>query len=72
MNSSPQPAYSDKNVTIHILGPYSVLEGDFPKSKVMEVTSYPVDGAEFSKAFKRGAWDGRKYLFSDRTQRFPT
>jgi superfamily II DNA or RNA helicase len=41
-------------------------------SVVDKVTSYKVKGYFFSKAFKRGKWDGRKRLFRKRTGAFPT
>jgi len=57
---------------IDIYGAGSVLTGDFPRSEVHKATSYPVEGARFSNAYKRGLWDGRKRLFNKRTGSFPT
>ena len=41
-------------------------------SAVDAVTSYPVAGAVYSKAFKKGHWDGRKRLLKKRGMAFPT
>jgi len=57
---------------IHIYGSMSVLKGDYPKSAIHIATSYPVAGAEWSKSYQRGLWDGRKRLFNKRTGAFPT
>ena len=59
-------------VTIDIYGPNSMIKGDFPLTDVRLATSYPVEGAHFSKAYKKGVWDGRKHLMSKRTGSFPT
>lgn len=72
MTSSLPETLSDNEVAIELYNHYAVLSGDYPASKVLEVASYPVEGAEFSKAYKRGAWDGRKYLFNARSRRFPS
>jgi superfamily II DNA or RNA helicase len=48
---------------------------EYPQSVVTAVdlaTSYLVEGHHWSKAFKRGKWDGRKRLFRKRTGAFPT
>lgn len=58
--------------TITIHGSYSTLKGEYPRSEVREELSFPVQGAEFSKAYKEGRWDGRKYLFNLRSGSFPT
>lgn len=58
--------------TITIHGSYSTLKGEYLKEDVREELSYPVQGAEFSKAYKQGRWDGRKHLFNLRTGSFPT
>lgn len=60
------------DATIHIYGPYSQLKGSYPVAVVKQATSYPVEGAFFSKAYKQGRWDGRKHLFNARTGAFPT
>lgn len=57
---------------IHIHGSYSILKGDYPQREVWKATSYPVEGASFSKAYKKGIWDGRKHLFNKTTGAFPT
>lgn len=59
-------------VVLEIFGPYTRIRGDFPKQAVREVTSYPVQGANFSEAFRRGVWDGRKHLFRASSNTFPT
>ncbi len=48
---------------------------EYPKEVVPavdKVTSWLVKGYFWSKAFKRGKWDGRKRLFRKRTGAFPT
>jgi len=57
-------------ITIH--GSQSVLKGEFNKKEIRKVTSYPVQGFQYSKAFKSGRWDGRKHLFRPRSGAFPT
>lgn len=57
---------------IHIHGPTSILKGPYPLMAVRQATSYPVEGAQFSKAYKKGLWDGRKHLFKTKTGAFPT
>ena len=58
--------------TIDIYGPMSIIKGDFPFKDVRQATSYMNDGAVFSKAFKKGLWDGRTHLMNKRTNAFPT
>jgi len=58
--------------TIHIFGPNSILKGDWPQDAVYLATSYLVEGSEWSKAFRKGVWDGRKGLLNKRTGAFPT
>lgn len=58
--------------TIEIFGPTSKLQGDFPLKAIRDATSYAVEGAEFSKAYRKGMWDGRKHLFKPATGAFPT
>lgn len=58
--------------TIDIYGPTSILKGDFDLDAVRAATSWRVEGAEYSKAYRRGAWDGRKHLFHAKTGAFPT
>lgn len=57
---------------IEIYGPTSVLSGDYPYAEVREATSWAVEGARYSKAYKKGLWDGRKHLFNTKTGSFPT
>lgn len=57
---------------IHIHGPNSVLSGEFPLDEIRAATSWRVEGAEYSKAYKKGIWDGRKNLFNSKTGAFPT
>jgi len=57
---------------ITIYGSHAKLTGDYNKYRVREVTSYPVQGYQFSKAFQRGKWDGRKHLFRPRSGAFPS
>ena len=57
-------------ITIH--GSQSVLKGDYDKKEIRKVTSYPVQGFQYSKAWKSGRWDGRKHLFRPRSGAFPT
>jgi superfamily II DNA or RNA helicase len=56
---------------ISIHGSHSILTGEYHRGNIREATSYPVQGAEFSQAYRKGRWDGRKHLFS-RTGAFPT
>lgn len=60
------------NATIEIYGSMSILKGNYPSFAVRAATSYPVDGAQYSKAYRRGVWDGRKHLFNKKTGAFPT
>jgi len=57
---------------INIYGPYSILSGEFPLKPVRKETSYLVEGARFSNAYKKGLWDGRKHLFNKQSGSFPT
>lgn len=57
---------------IEIFGPDSILTGDYPILAVKQVTSYPVEGAQWSPSFRKGQWDGRKHLFRPRFGSFPT
>jgi superfamily II DNA or RNA helicase len=50
----------------------SLIKGEYPKKAVHLATSYPVEGARFSKAYKKGRWDGRKKLLDRRSGAFPT
>ncbi len=55
---------------ITIANQYATLTGDFPVLEVREVCSYPVSGAEWSDAYRRGLWDGRSHLFNAKTGKF--
>lgn len=57
------------NITIY--GAMSQVKGSIPLNDLRQATSYEVNGAKFSKAFKKGLWDGRKHLMS-RDGVFPT
>jgi superfamily II DNA or RNA helicase len=61
-------------IEIHIHGSTSQLKNYSKEvlSAVDYVTSYPVEGCQYSKAFRKGTWDGRKRLFRKRTGAFPT
>ncbi len=61
---------SDK-AYIYIYGSHSLLKGLYPIQEIRRATSYPVQGFQFSKAFRKGMWDGRKHLFK-KTGAFPT
>lgn len=58
------------SITIH--GSHSILNGEYDRKAIRAVTSYPVQGYQFSDAFRRGRWDGRKHMFKSRTGAFPT
>lgn len=60
-----------EEVELHIYDSGAKLVGNFPMGLVRIGTSYPVQGAQFSKAYKRGVWDGRKHLFNKKTGAFP-
>ncbi len=57
---------------INIYGSQSMLSGDFPLDEVRAATSWKVDGAHYSRAYRTGKWDGRKHLFKSKTGAFPT
>ncbi len=57
---------------LNIYGPISKLSGEFPLNAIREATSYPVEGAQFAKSYRKGLWDGRKHLFRPATGAFPT
>lgn len=60
------------DVHIDVYGPTSKISGPYPKSAVRMVTSYPVEGAQFSQSYRKGVWDGRKHLFRLTSETFPT
>lgn len=47
------------------------VTGDLGSGLLDDLTSYPVEGAQFSKAYKKGLWDGRKRLMDRRTGVLP-
>ena len=57
---------------ITIYGSNSILSGKYDRVAIREATSFPVQGYEFSDAYRRGRWDGRKHLFKRATGAFPT
>lgn len=59
-------------VHITIYGAFSKIEGDAPWKEVYAACSYKVNGAEFSKAYKRGLWNGITYLINKKTGSFPS
>lgn len=61
-----------KECEIHIYGSHSKITGEFDPNLVRTVTSYPVEGAEFSPSYRKKLWDGRKHLYNLRTGSFPT
>lgn len=58
--------------TIHVGEASAVITGQYPLELVREITSYPVEGHQFSHKFKSGYWDGRKHLFDKRHESFPS
>jgi hypothetical protein len=48
-----------------------ILGSGFPIDAVDDATSFLVPGYKFSPRYKSGQWDGRRHLFSPRTQKFP-
>ena len=63
--------YAKLNCDIKIIDNRAVLTGDFSVPFVQEITSYPVQGANFSEAYRRGRWDGRKHLFNLKKSEIP-
>jgi superfamily II DNA or RNA helicase len=57
-------------ITIH--GSHSILTGEYDKIHIREVTSFPVQGYQFSQAYRKGRWDGRRHLLNRRSGAFPT
>lgn len=49
-----------------------ILGSGFPLPAVIAATSFMVPGHRFSPKFKSGQWDGRRHLFSARSQKFPS
>lgn len=60
-----------KTCTITIEGTTATITGDYPVAYVRSITSFPVQGAHFSQAYRRGRWDGRKHLFTLRGATMP-
>lgn len=48
-----------------------IVGSGFPLAAVDAATSFRVPGYKFSPRYKSGQWDGRRHLFSPRTQKFP-
>ena len=53
---------------------YSKLQDASAKAlrNVDDELAVPVEGAEFSEAYRKGLWDGYKRFFSMQTHKFPT
>lgn len=49
-----------------------VLGGGLPIEKIEDATSFFVPGYQFMPLYVKGRWDGRRRLFSKRSQTFPT
>lgn len=69
--------------SIKIVGNRAFMSGEYPLEFVREVTSYFIDGYNFSPAYKRRiydpllkvwrrAWDGRSHLFDLKTKSMPS
>lgn len=58
--------------TFDIFDTNTVLKGQFPLAQVVDITSYNVEGAQFSPQYRKGLWDGKKHLFNKRSGAFPT
>ena len=56
---------------VTIRGNRAVIRGTYPLDLVKKITSYPVQGARFSAAYKAKRWDGRKHLFHEQTASMP-
>jgi superfamily II DNA or RNA helicase len=61
-----------RQVTIKVGNVYSFLDGDYDRGVVEEVTSYTPKGAEYSRKYQAGRWDGKIKLANLRTHKFPT
>lgn len=48
------------------------FDGDVPVEEIRNITSWLVQGHQFSQAYKKGHWDGRKHLFDKKTNSCPT
>jgi superfamily II DNA or RNA helicase len=57
--------------TIVIEGSDARLEGKFPKSPIIDATSYYKQGYKFMPRYKQGVWDGRIRLFNSFRNTFP-
>jgi len=58
-------------IQINILGTNSIITGEYPFDALRKELSWAVEGAQYSKAYKRGLWDGRKHLLKTNGA-FPT
>lgn len=57
--------------TIVIEGADARLEGQFPKTPIVDATSYYKQGYRFMPRYKQGVWDGRIRLFNQFKNTFP-
>jgi len=60
-----------KTCTIEIYGNTAKISGDFYVDRVKKASSYSVEGARFSPAFRKGFWDGKVHLFNEKAYTFP-
>lgn len=58
--------------TIDIFDTNCVIKGTYPVAAIDEATSYYEEGAQFSPAYRKKLWDGRRRLFNKKTGVFPT
>lgn len=57
--------------TIRIRGNIALVDGEFPLSVVRKATSHYVQGFQFSEAFRKKKWDGRRHFFNLQTKTMP-
>lgn len=58
----PIPEIVDCRITIQ--GTQGYIEGKYPLSIVRNATSYYMDGFQYTDAFRRHVWDGKKHFFN--------
>jgi len=58
--------------TVTIQGSQALIEGKYPLKVLQKATSFYVPGYAFAPAFRSKRWDGKKHLFSVKTQTFPS
>jgi superfamily II DNA or RNA helicase len=58
--------------TIVIEGADARLEGKFPKTPIVDATSYYKQGYKFMPRYKQGVWDGRIRLYNSFRNTFPS